>query len=132
MGPRGLLKKPMNILAKFTNYLRSAKTELQKVTWPTREETLRYSALVIGVTIFTAAFFASLDFGLSKGIDLLIQNRTNTAVAPQNLPPATTPVVPDVSPSGVDARDINGLPTNDFTVQKLPDSATSPAVPSAQ
>jgi len=132
MGPRGLLKKPMNILAKFTNYLRSAKTELQKVTWPTREETLRYSALVIGVTVFTAAFFASLDFGLSKGIDLMIQSRTSAAAVPQNLPPATTPVVPDISPSSVDARDANGLPTNDFTVQQLPDSPTPPAAPSAQ
>lgn len=115
----------MNILARFTNYLRSAKTELQKVSWPTREETFRYSALVIGVTVFTAAFFASLDFGLSKGVDLLIKNRTG-ASASQNAP-SETPIVPDLSPNGIEATDPSGLPTNDFSVETVPTGDINPS-----
>ncbi len=92
------------------NYLRSAKTELQKVTWPSREEIIRYSALVIISCVILAAFFAALDIGLNKGITTLLQNRQGTA----QTAPAPTPVVPDIQPTsnGIEAVDANGKPVN--------------------
>lgn len=57
------------------NYFREAKIELEKVVWPTRKETIQYTALVIGLSIGLAAFLALADFGLAKGIEFLISNR---------------------------------------------------------
>ncbi|MFT5198141.1 MAG: preprotein translocase SecE subunit [Planctomycetota bacterium] len=38
--------------------------ELQKVTWPTLEETISGSVLVIGCVLFLMAFLAAADYGL--------------------------------------------------------------------
>lgn len=35
---------------------------MKKVNWPTRKETLRYTLIVIGVSIAVAAFLGALDF----------------------------------------------------------------------
>ena len=107
----------MNPISSFVTYLRSAKVELEKVTWPTRQETLRYSALVIAVCVATAVFFATLDFGLGQGIDALLRLRpggTPTA-------PAAAPVVPDLvpTPGSVEAVDENGNPTN-VNIETIP------------
>lgn len=53
-------------------YLRESKEELEKVTWPSRKETIRYSALVIAVSIVMGAFFAGLDWALNLGLEQLI------------------------------------------------------------
>ncbi|MCP5024468.1 MAG: preprotein translocase subunit SecE [bacterium] len=39
--------------------------ELQKVTWPTLEETISGSVLVIGCVLFLMAFLAAADYGLA-------------------------------------------------------------------
>ncbi|QQR60622.1 preprotein translocase subunit SecE [Candidatus Uhrbacteria bacterium] len=88
------------------NYLRSAKAELEKVTWPSREEVARYSALVIVSCVVLAAFFAALDIGLSRGVTALLENRQGTTQAP-----ATVPIVPDLQ-SGIEAVDANGNPVD--------------------
>jgi len=73
-------------LTPLIEYFRSARAELEKVTWPTRQETLRYSLLVVGVSVVMAGFFAALDFGLSQSIDLALkrQGTTNAPSAPIN------------------------------------------------
>jgi preprotein translocase subunit SecE len=53
-------------------YFREAKTELEKVSWPTRKDTVLYSILVATVSIATALFIGALDLGLSKGLEALI------------------------------------------------------------
>ena len=49
----------MNIILTF---LRDVRKELHKVTWPTRSRTLRYSWLVIAISIATAVFLGILDY----------------------------------------------------------------------
>lgn len=56
----------------FANYARESKEELQKVTWPTRKETARYSVLVVLAAVVMGAFFAGLDWALNLGIEQLI------------------------------------------------------------
>ncbi len=46
-------------------YLRGAKEELEKVTWPTRKQTLIYSAIVVVVSLIWALYFGLLDFVLN-------------------------------------------------------------------
>jgi preprotein translocase SecE subunit len=90
-----------NPITDFITYIRSSKAELEKVTWPTRELTIRYSLLVVGVSAVMAAFFAALDFGLGKGVDLALSGRTSPA---QN-----TPVVPDLEPIDSESPTVEGI-----------------------
>ena len=46
--------------------------ELAKVTWPDREETVRSSSIVIGVTFFIAGCLAVYDFVWKRVADLFL------------------------------------------------------------
>ena len=53
--------------------LREVRGELRKVTWPTREESIRLTIIVLIVTILFAAFLWVFDYFFSGGIELLVQ-----------------------------------------------------------
>ncbi len=40
--------------------------ELRRSTWPTRQETVRLTVIVVGVCIALAAFLGLFDYGLTK------------------------------------------------------------------
>ena len=75
-----------NPISPLIEYFRSSRAELEKVTWPTRQETLRYSLLVVGVSVAMAGFFAALAYGLNQGIDYALkrQGTTTAPAAPTN------------------------------------------------
>lgn len=86
-----------NPVTSVRNYLQSSWAELQKVTWPTRETTLRYSAIVIVVSIAVAGFFAALDFGFSRLVSsTLVLVRGEEALAPVETPHEPPPVTPEL------------------------------------
>lgn len=60
------------ILSAFTNYIKASIEELRKVAWPSRTETVRYSLLVIGISVGTAAFIGILDYFFTLGIEKLV------------------------------------------------------------
>lgn len=49
------------MIERFTTFLKEARIELKKVTWPTRQETIRYTATVVVISIVIAAFLGVLD-----------------------------------------------------------------------
>ncbi len=53
--------KISQISTKIIVFLKEVKTEMKKVNWPTRQETIRYTLIVIGVSVVVAAFLGSLD-----------------------------------------------------------------------
>ncbi|MFH1711925.1 MAG: preprotein translocase subunit SecE [Patescibacteria group bacterium] len=55
------------------NYFREAKEEMKKVTWPSQKETIRYSAIVIVVSVAAAAYFMFADVLIGLGLDALLQ-----------------------------------------------------------
>ena len=85
------------MIQKLINYVRSSKAELEKVSWPSRQDTIRYSALVLAVSAFVAIFFATLDFGLGQGVDALLARHPAEQTQPL---PQVTPNVEAVTPSG--------------------------------
>jgi preprotein translocase subunit SecE len=94
-----------NPISSLIDYLRSARAELEKVTWPSRQDTLRYSLLVVAVSIIMACFFAAIDFGLGQITTTLLAKRAATnASSTQTQQPAAT--VPDLQP--IQAVDANG------------------------
>jgi preprotein translocase subunit SecE len=54
-------------------YFRETRGEIRKVTWPTRQESWRLTAIVLGVTIATAIFLWLFDLIFSGGIQFLIE-----------------------------------------------------------
>lgn len=57
-----------------TRYIRETRGEIRKVTWPTRQESWRLTAIVLGVTVATAIFLWFFDTIFSTGIQFVIQN----------------------------------------------------------
>lgn len=58
---------------KLVNYVVSSKDELKKVTWPTKKETIKYTLIVIGMSVGMAVFLGALDFGFSEGLAVIIK-----------------------------------------------------------
>lgn len=60
----GLYLDPF-FMNKAISFLKEVKEELNKVAWPTREQTLRYTILVIIVALVVGAFLGGLDYILT-------------------------------------------------------------------
>lgn len=52
----------MKIIDRFARYLREVRAEAVKVNWPTRQETIRFTIMVIIVSAFVGAFLSALDY----------------------------------------------------------------------
>ncbi|OGZ17358.1 MAG: preprotein translocase subunit SecE [Candidatus Nealsonbacteria bacterium RBG_13_36_15] len=50
------------MLNRIKTFLKEVRLEIKKVNWPTRQETLRYTLIVIGVSVAVASFLGGLDF----------------------------------------------------------------------
>lgn len=50
------------MLKRITSYLREARDEVKKVVWPSKQQTIRSTLIVIGVSLGVAAFLGALDF----------------------------------------------------------------------
>ncbi len=57
---------------KILNYIKESYAEMKKVTWPSKKETSRYTVLVIGISLATAAFLGILDKVFNMGFEYLI------------------------------------------------------------
>lgn len=56
----------------LSQYLRDTVAELRQVKWPTQNQALIYTALIIGVCVVLGLFVGLLDFGLGKAINMLV------------------------------------------------------------
>ena len=53
-------------------FLREAKVELKKVTWPTPRQALASTSVVIVVVIIVSFFLGAVDLGLTKIVRLIL------------------------------------------------------------
>ena len=53
-------------------FFREARGELAKVAWPTKQDIIRNTIIVIAVSLVVAAFLGGLDAGLAFGLKALI------------------------------------------------------------
>ena len=52
----------MNIFSRIGKFFKEVRLELKKVTWPSRQETINYTLMVIGISLAVALFLGLLDF----------------------------------------------------------------------
>jgi len=60
------------MIAKVTTYLREALEELHQVRWPTRQQAVRLSLIVIVFVLVSAAIFGVVDFFLAEAVKNLL------------------------------------------------------------
>ncbi len=56
---------------RFSQYIKDTRAEMAHVNWPTRQETVRYTTLVILVSIATSLLLGLSDFVFSRLLTLL-------------------------------------------------------------
>jgi preprotein translocase subunit SecE len=57
------------------SFLKEVRDELKKVVWPTRDEVIRLTGVVILISIVGGIFLGGTDFILTKLVGLLITRR---------------------------------------------------------
>ena len=63
----------MEKIDKAKQFLHEAKQELRKVTWPTKQQTVSSTWVVLGVTFVLAIFLGLVDLVFSKLISLILR-----------------------------------------------------------
>jgi preprotein translocase subunit SecE len=58
---------------RVVRYFKATRSELRKVVWPSQEELINLTVIVLIVTIGMSAFLGILDFVFAQGAQLLIR-----------------------------------------------------------
>lgn len=104
---------------KVIKYFIESKEELQKVTWPTQKETIRYTALVVGLTVILAVFFGLVDFGTQTGLDALL-NFTDSSSSNAGIDLRTAP-----APANIETEAGPTIDTGDITIEGTDENGDS-------
>ncbi|MEI6580927.1 MAG: preprotein translocase subunit SecE [bacterium] len=59
-------------MSKITEYFKDIKGELKHVIWPSRNQTMFYTVIVIALSVIIAYFLGIFDFIFSKGLEKII------------------------------------------------------------
>lgn len=54
------------------SYIRESREELKKVTWPTRQTTVRYTVIVVAACLVVGFVIGGLDFLFTKSLETLL------------------------------------------------------------
>lgn len=63
----------MSVITRTKDYFQGALSEMRKVTWPTKQQTIQYGVFVIAMTIGLMVFLGVLDYLFSTGVAQLIK-----------------------------------------------------------
>ena len=62
----------MTLLTKLTTYFSETKTELKRVIWPSRQDTLKHTLAVVGISAVIAIFLGALDILFQYVLEMFI------------------------------------------------------------
>jgi len=69
----GALGWPVRKLAEARSFLSEVRTELKKVTWPSRKEVYQTTLVVIATSVFFGFYLWALDLGFSRVLSLVLK-----------------------------------------------------------
>lgn len=58
-----------------TNFTTGVVEELKKVSWPSRQETIRLTSVVVGVSLIIGLYIGIIDILLTRGLEFLTKFR---------------------------------------------------------
>ena len=112
------------------NYFQESIAELGKVTWPTRNQAVKMTAIVLGFCLVASIVIGALDLAFNEGYKLVVDyaNKVNPAPAIQEPvdtnAPITTPEI-NITPEAIKTTDGSGANVNVTPVDPSP--AATPA-----
>jgi preprotein translocase subunit SecE len=53
-------------------FIKEVRTELLKVTWPTRAETIKLTLIVVGISLLVGIYLGGLDFLFTEMLKFLV------------------------------------------------------------
>jgi len=63
----------MDLLRRAQEFVREVIAEFRKVTWPSRQELINSTVVVIAVTVVVALFLGSVDIVLAKIVEAILR-----------------------------------------------------------
>jgi preprotein translocase subunit SecE len=66
------MEKVKEVVQKIIQFIKEAKVELKKVTWPTPKQTLASTAVVIIIVFIVAIYLGIVDFVLAKLVKFVL------------------------------------------------------------
>ncbi|NPA94859.1 MAG: preprotein translocase subunit SecE [Thermodesulfobacteria bacterium] len=64
---------PISRIQAIKQYLQEVRAEFDKITWPSRKETISMTIAVMVISIFFAAYLGLVDMSLSKLVGVIIK-----------------------------------------------------------
>ncbi len=61
------------MIGKISNFLKQTKAELKKVTWPTKDQTIRLTIVVILVSLVVSLYLGSLDYIFNQILKYVVE-----------------------------------------------------------
>jgi len=66
------MEKIKEAIQKITQFIKEAKIELKKVTWPTPKQTMASTAVVLILVFILSIILGIFDFVLAKAVKLIL------------------------------------------------------------
>jgi len=66
------MEKVKEVVQKIIQFIKEAKVELKKVTWPTPKQTLASTAVVIIIVFIVSIYLGIVDFALAKLVKFVL------------------------------------------------------------
>jgi preprotein translocase subunit SecE len=63
----------MDLLRRAQEFVREVVAEFRKVTWPSRQELVNSTVVVITVTVVVAAFLGAVDIMLARIVEAILR-----------------------------------------------------------
>lgn len=63
------------MLDRLRLFLKESRQEFRHINWPTREEAVRLTSIVIGLCLVTALFLGVFDYLFSYGLQQILHGR---------------------------------------------------------
>ena len=60
-------------MSKITQFIKETKEEMSHVNWPTRNQAIVYTVLVIVISVVVAYFLGFFDFIFTQGIEKILK-----------------------------------------------------------
>lgn len=105
----------------IVNYVQESFEELRKVTWPTRNQAIKLTFIVIGFCIVFALFVGLLDFGFNLGYRQLVQFSEKVAPLPADVASG------EAAPITIDPSSVTVTPAAGGAPVKVTTSPVKPA-----
>ena len=63
----------MNVLSQAREFFKEVVSEFRRVTWPSRQELVNSTVVVLAVTVVIAFFLGGVDIGLSRVVERILR-----------------------------------------------------------